>query len=138
MPVSIRILSILGMLVFNCSVAQARAETAPSSPRPCVVQLSDTTIHYQPILTGAPQTTSMESGLVILKPGASGTQHSTKDYEEAIIVISGEGELLIAGGPTLKLAAHSVAYCPTKTVHNIRNTGTTPLKYVYVAAKVVK
>jgi mannose-6-phosphate isomerase-like protein (cupin superfamily) len=80
----------------------------------------------------------MESGVVTLKPGESGTQHSTKDYEEAIVVFSGVGEMVISGGPTLNLTSYSVAYCPRKTVHNVRNIGATPLRYVYVAAKVAK
>ena len=138
MPFVIRVFAILIVFVFSSLQAQVRAQANQSHPQPCVIQLSDTTIHYQPILTGSPQTTSMESGLVILKPGALGTQHSSKNYEEAIIVVSGMGELLISGGPTLKLTTNSVAYVPIETVHNIRNTGTIPLKYIYVAAKAVK
>jgi mannose-6-phosphate isomerase-like protein (cupin superfamily) len=115
-----------------------KAQTGESHPQPCAIQLQDTTTHYQPILTGPPQTTSMESGLVVLGPGKSGTQHSSKGYEEAIIVLSGEGELRIAGGPTIRLKANTVAYCPTKTVHNIHNPGAIPLKYVYVAAKALR
>jgi quercetin dioxygenase-like cupin family protein len=138
MPISFRIRFILGILFSVFVQAQVSCQTDQSSPQPCVVQFSDTTTLYQPVLTGPPQTTSMESGVVTLKPGKSGTQHSTKNYEEAVIVISGEGEMIISGGPTMKLTAHSVAYCPIKTAHNVRNSGTMPLKYVYVAAKVVK
>ena len=89
-----RVFAILIILVVCSFQAQVRAQAEQSNPQPCVVQLSDTTVHYQPILVGSPQTTSMESGLVILKPGSSGSQHSSKSYEEAIIVISGLGELL--------------------------------------------
>jgi mannose-6-phosphate isomerase-like protein (cupin superfamily) len=77
----------------------------------------------------------MESGYVILMPGKSGSRHSSKGYEETLVVISGEGEMVISGGPTLKLVPNSVAYCPTQTEHFIRNTGREPLKYVYVAAR---
>jgi mannose-6-phosphate isomerase-like protein (cupin superfamily) len=79
----------------------------------------------------------MESGLVIVQPGRSIGLHSTKGYEEAIVVFSGNGEMRIPNGRTLKLRPNSVAYCPTNTEHDIFNTGSTPLKYLYVAAKVV-
>jgi mannose-6-phosphate isomerase-like protein (cupin superfamily) len=79
----------------------------------------------------------MESGLVILAPGRSGEQHSSKRYEEALVILSGEGEMRIEGGTTLNLRPNNVAYCPINTVHTIHNSGTTPLKYIYVAAKVV-
>jgi mannose-6-phosphate isomerase-like protein (cupin superfamily) len=46
--------------------------------------------------------------------------------------------MVVSGGPTLKLTPNSVAYCPTQTVHQIKNTGADPLKYVYVAARVTK
>jgi mannose-6-phosphate isomerase-like protein (cupin superfamily) len=134
----IRFVPMLIVVILTCCPARGVAQTNQTRPQPCVVQLSDTTTHYQPILNGPPQTTSMESGLVILGPGKSGRQHSTKGYEEALVVISGMGEMIISGGPTLRLTANSVAYCPTKTEHNIRNIGTVPLKYVYVAAQVLK
>jgi len=135
---TIRRLSILTILTSALVQIQMSAQTDQAMPQPCVVQLNDTTTYYQPLLTGPPQTMSMESGLVILNPGKSGEQHSSKGYEEEIIVISGEGEMRISGGPTLKLRENTVAYCPIRTVHNIHNTGTKPLKYVYVAAKVVE
>jgi mannose-6-phosphate isomerase-like protein (cupin superfamily) len=80
----------------------------------------------------------MEAGLVILMPGKSGSQHSSKGYEEALVIISGEGELVVSGGPILRLTPNSVAYCPTQTVHQIRNSGAEPLKYIYVAAQVTQ
>jgi mannose-6-phosphate isomerase-like protein (cupin superfamily) len=112
--------------------------SAQTIPQPCVIKLSDTTTHHQAILTGPPQTTNMESGLVVLMPGKSGTQHSSKGYEEALVVIAGEGEMVISGGPILKLVSNSVAYCPTQTTHYIKNSGMVPLRYVYVAARVIK
>lgn len=126
---------LLGVAV---SAASAMAETNESTPQPCVIQLSDTTTHYQPILNGAPQTASMEAGFVILMPGKSGSQHSSKGYEEALVIISGEGEMLVSGGLALRLRPNSVAYCPTQTVHQIRNSGAVPLKYIYVAARVAR
>jgi quercetin dioxygenase-like cupin family protein len=126
---------LLGVAVNAASVI---AQPASTAPQPCVIQFSDTTTHYQPLLNGAPQTAGMEAGLVTLMPGQSGSQHSSKGYEEALVIISGEGDMVVSGGPTLKLRPNSIAYCPTQTVHQIKNTGADPLKYVYVAAQVAK
>jgi quercetin dioxygenase-like cupin family protein len=104
-------------------------------PKPFLVQLSDTTSDYQRVFAGPPQTTSMHSGLVVIAPTKSVGKHSTKSYEEAIVVLSGTGEFKITGGPTLQLSPNSVLYCPPNKEHDVVNTGTTPLRYLYIAAK---
>jgi mannose-6-phosphate isomerase-like protein (cupin superfamily) len=133
MPVRHLVLTLL-LCVIQYDASSQDGDTKPEAR---VVALSDTTGHYQPILTGPPHTNSMESGLVILRPGESGSQHSTKSYEEVLIVLSGEGEMRIEAGTILRLNQNTVAYCPVNTVHSIHNVGIVPLKYVYVAAKVV-
>ena len=109
------------------------AQTGP--PKPFVVQLSDTTNDYQQVFAGPPQTKSMHSGLIVLAPSKSVGKHSTKSYEEAVVVLSGTGEFKITGGPTLQLSPNSVVYCPPNKEHDVLNTGTIPLRYVYIAAK---
>jgi oxalate decarboxylase/phosphoglucose isomerase-like protein (cupin superfamily) len=42
----------------------------------------------------------------------------------------------ITGGETLRLAAGYAAYCPSHMEHDVLNTGTGPLQYVYVVAEV--
>jgi mannose-6-phosphate isomerase-like protein (cupin superfamily) len=111
-------------------------QTKPAKPKACVIQLSDTTSSYQRVLGGPPQTATMHSGLVVLLPSKSVGKHSTKKYEEAIFILEGTGEMRIAGGETLKLEPRTVAYCPPHTEHDIENTGTQPLRYLYVAAKI--
>jgi mannose-6-phosphate isomerase-like protein (cupin superfamily) len=130
--------ALLALLSVTFLQTSLEAQTNAPLAHPCVMELQDSTTHYQPILTGPPQTNGMESGFVVINPGMSGSQHSSKGYEEAIIVFSGSVEMRISGGPSVKLKSNSVAYCPTQTIHSIHNTGTIPLKYVYVAAKVIK
>ncbi len=104
-------------------------------PKPYVVQLSDTTSDYQQVFAGPPQTKSMHSGLIVLAPSKSVGKHSTKSYEEAVVVLSGTGEFKITGGPTLQLSPNSVVYCPPNKEHDVLNTGSVPLRYLYIAAK---
>lgn len=111
------------------------AQSRVSNPKPCLVEISDTTTDYQRVLSGPPQTTSMRSGVVVLLPSKSVGKHSTENYEEAVIVLAGSGEMRITGGETLRLKRNSVAYCPPHIEHDVVNTGSQPLRYLYVVAK---
>jgi mannose-6-phosphate isomerase-like protein (cupin superfamily) len=102
-----------------------------------IVELNDKP-EYQRILEGKPQTCGMRSGRVFLEPGKACGQHSTKDHEELLVFLAGEGELQI-GEPTqhlppLTVGAGRAAYIPPRTLHDVRNTGDTPLIYVYCVA----
>jgi len=91
---------------------------------------------YLPILTGPPESVSMESGLVILGPNRTVGNHSTKEHEELLIVLEGEGEMIFSDGSTLPVRRDTALYCPPQTEHDVKNTGTVPLRYVYVVADV--
>ncbi len=77
----------------------------------------------------------MRSGLVVLEPSRSIGVHTTGDYEEVVVVLSGVGEMRLADETALGLAGGSIAYCPPATEHDVVNTGSEPLRYVYVVAK---
>ena len=111
------------------------ARIKDSKPKPLLVELDKSGSDYQRVLKGPPETVTMESGLVVLAPTKSVGKHSTKNYEEALIVLAGSGEMRITGGPTLKLKQNVVAYCPPSTEHDVVNTGSGPLRYLYLVAK---
>jgi quercetin dioxygenase-like cupin family protein len=75
----------------------------------------------------------MRSGLVTLEPGAECGEHSTKSHEELIVCLAGEGEIE-AAGRTTPLAAGHMAYNPPNTLHNVRNSGATPMRYLFIVA----
>ena len=52
----------------------------------------------QKLLSGAPETCGMRSGRVYLSPGQACGLHSTKDREELLVFLSGQGELIIGEG----------------------------------------
>jgi mannose-6-phosphate isomerase-like protein (cupin superfamily) len=91
--------------------------------------------NYTKILGGPPETTCLKSGYINLEPGKSVGMHSTNGYEELIVPLEGEGELLLVGTEPLTLRPGSVLYIPPQTAHDVHNTGTQPLKYIYVVAK---
>ena len=89
---------------------------------------------YQRILEGKPQTFGMRSGRVHLEPGKACGQHSTKNHEELLVFLAGQGELQIGGGARHPVGVGQVAYIPPETVHDVSNTGSAPLVYIYCVA----
>jgi len=102
--------------------------------KPKLISLDPGAKEYMRILGGPPETVTMRSGLVVLEPGTSVGKHNTKNYEEVLVVLEGGGEMMITDGPTLKLKAGSIAYCPPRTEHDVTCTGSAALKYVYIVA----
>jgi mannose-6-phosphate isomerase-like protein (cupin superfamily) len=89
---------------------------------------------YQRLLEGKPQTFGMRAGRVHLAPGQACGQHSTKSQEELLVFLAGHGELLIGGGTRQQVGVGKVAYIPPETLHDVSNTGSEPLVYVYCVA----
>jgi len=103
-------------------------------PMSKIIQLDPTATEYQRILNGPPETMTMRSGYVVLQPGNSVGRHSTETFEEMIVIIDGEGEMVLGDGTVLLLKPYSVAYCPPATEHDVRNTGSGALRYLYVVS----
>jgi oxalate decarboxylase/phosphoglucose isomerase-like protein (cupin superfamily) len=87
-----------------------------------------------PLLSGSPETTGMRSGFVRLVPGKTVGWHTTGPNEEALVILHGTGAVLIDGQANRTVAAPALAYIPPTTRHNVQNTGTETLEYVYVVA----
>lgn len=76
----------------------------------------------------------MKSGLVELAHGESVGKHSTGQHEEILIVLLGKGEMAFADGSKLPLEGGHALYCPPETEHNVTNSGSDELRYVYVVS----
>jgi len=88
------------------------------------------------LLKGTPQTSGMRGGSVSLKPGESVGWHSTGDNEEALTILHGSGAAKIEGHADVPLHEKLLAYIPPATRHNVINTGSEALEYVWVVAPV--
>jgi len=75
---------------------------------------------------------ALRSGKVVLAEGENVGRHNTGGFEEVIIVLEGQGELLTAGGEKLGFEKDTALYIPPDTEHDVKNTGRGLLKYVYV------
>lgn len=100
----------------------------------CVLHFAAEVDTRRTLLGGPGLAEGMRSGVVSLEPGQAVGRHSTRSREELIVVLEGSGELVVDGGDTLRLAAGSGAYVPPEQEPDVVNTGTGPLRYVYVVA----
>jgi mannose-6-phosphate isomerase-like protein (cupin superfamily) len=113
-----------------------RGESAMTTKlKPTIVALDRDATEYLRILGGPPESVTMRSGYVVILPEKSVGRHNTEGYEEMVVVLDGEGEMLFGDGSVLRLKPFIVAYCPPDTEHDVCNTGDKPLRYVYVVAR---
>ena len=104
-----------------------------SSAKAFTVELNDQP-EFQRLLPGEPQTHGMKSGRVYLEPGKSCGQHSTKGNEELLVFLAGQGLVHIGDSDQLAVSAGKVAYIPPQTLHDVENTGSQALAYIYCVA----
>ena len=91
------------------------------------------------LLSGPPETVTMRSGLITLEPGKSVGRHSTNGNEEIVVVLRGKGEMRFWNGhPPVPMEGGMAVYGPPDTEHDVVNTGTEPLQYVFVVARAAK
>ena len=119
-----------------CGLGTAMAAAAPGQgPQPLTIPLAGQRQSVN-LLTGVPQTAGMRSGFVRLRPGESVGWHTSGRHEETLVILRGKGAALVEGQARREFAAPAVAYIPPNTRHNVQNTGTGVLEYVYVVAPV--
>ena len=132
-PTMLLILS-LSLLSSMPLVLRLFAQTLQPAPRKALILPLQCEAGDCPLLTGAPQTSGMRSGFVRLKPGASVGWHSTAASEEQLVILHGRGEAQIESQAGKAFAAPAAVYIPPATRHNVTNTGSDLLEYVYVVA----
>ena len=115
----------------------ATGVTLAQSDKPAAkaVPLQQKAAGYQELLSGPPVSAGMKSGLVVLAPGKSVGKHSTGDHEEMVIVLEGAGQMVLADGRRVDMSPAAVAYSPPGTEHDITNTGSGLLRYIYVVSR---
>ena len=126
--------------IFALVVYQSHAQlsdTTKINPQPKHVILNLDSSTYQRVIA-PPASLGIHSGLVTLKPGETVGHHNTDDYDEMIIIFSGEGQMSFEDGQKFNLKFGEVAYCPPHTEHDMKNIETTLLKYLYIATKTKK
>ncbi len=90
---------------------------------------------YQPVVGKTGDTVGIKSGSVVLPPGKSVGEHVTLGKEEVIVILEGTARIFCAGKKPFPAARGSVVYIPPETKHDVINSGSGPLQYVYVVSK---
>jgi quercetin dioxygenase-like cupin family protein len=121
------------LILFFVFLHLANAQTTSLKPRLTIVD--ESAVASMDILKGAPETVTMRSGYVVLAPGQSVGKHSTKGYEEVVIALKGSGEMRTTNGDTLRIKPYTLSYCPPMTEHDVVNTGTDSLRYIWLVAR---
>ena len=127
-------LVIFGAIAFFCvgSIPSFSAEPASGKPSAKVIELDTHGKDYLQLLGGPPESVTMQSGLVVLAPQHSVGKHSTHQREELLVVLEGKGEMIFKDKSFLPVEANHAVYCPPHTEHDVKNTCTSVLRYVYV------
>jgi len=102
--------------------------------QPFVLTLPNDGSGYRSLLK-PPRAVNLRSGLVWLEPGRDVGLHSTEGNEEMLVILEGDGALECEGCGRLGMAGGQIAYVPPDTRHNVFNTGTGPLRYIYIVSR---
>lgn len=89
---------------------------------------------YQRLLKKELGTFGIASGHVMLKPGENIGGHTTGGREEIIIVLKGRGEARVDKDIILEIDDSLILYIPPETNHDIKNTGSEILRYIFITA----
>jgi mannose-6-phosphate isomerase-like protein (cupin superfamily) len=103
------------------------------SPKPKIVKLEPGE-RYQRLFNKDTGTCGMKAGHVILKKEEEIGEHSTNAMEEALVILKGKGLLIINKKEELGFEQDSVLYIPPCTLHNVKNTGSGILEYVFITS----
>jgi len=76
----------------------------------------------------------LRSGLVTLKPRESIGEHKTEKKEEVIVILKGSALIHYGKNRKIKAPQNTFVYIPPETVHNVTNSGSSKLRYLYVTA----
>jgi len=87
---------------------------------------------FKRLLKGPPSTFGLKAGLVTLKPQESVGEHTTKEKEEAVIILKGKAEIVCGCQTKFIVKRNSLVYIPRQTFHNVKNIGRGLLRYIYI------
>lgn len=88
-------------------------------------------------LLGDSSKKGLRAGLVVLKPKESVGEHKTEHKEEVIIILNGSATIYYGKNKKIKAPQDTFVYIPPETLHDVKNSGSRILRYLYVTAQLV-
>ena len=76
---------------------------------------------------------NLDVGIVDIEPGCATGMH-VRDFEEVIVMLAGQGQIVAAGGEVATLNKNDCVLIPAGTVHKHVNCTDKPLKQLYIFA----
>lgn len=86
-------------------------------------------------LLGDSSKKGLRAGLVVLKPKESVGEHKTEHKEEVIIILNGSATIYYGKNKKIKAPQNTFVYIPPETLHDVKNSGSKILRYLYVTAR---
>jgi len=86
------------------------------------------------LLGDSSKTKGLRSGLVTLKPQEEIGAHKTENKEEVIIILEGSALIYYGKNKKIRASQNTFVYIPPETTHNVKNSGSKTLRYLYVTA----
>lgn len=103
--------------------------------KPFVLSLSENTNNLRtPILT-VENAKKMKSEMIVLHSGEEVGAHNTNEKEELIVVLEGKATVEIDGQVFSEVKSGSVTYIPSRTLHNVKNSADSKLRYIYIVSQ---
>ena len=124
---------VLSLIIYSSGCSNNQTQNSCAKPK--AIKLDTDGKDYLNILGGPPESIKMRAGLVVLQPNKTVGKHSTEKYEELIVVLEGKGEMIINNSEKMEMESGYAYYCPPNTEHDIANTDSTQLRYIYVVSK---
>lgn len=87
---------------------------------------------YRRLLDPQTESFGLKSGCVVLSSGERVGLHNTSQKEEIIFVLEGTGIFHAEKSQKIPIEKNSFIYCPPNTEHDVENTGSIPLRYIFV------
>jgi len=130
------LISIVGFSIIDKEMVYSQViNTNDKYPHPKIIYFHPDSNQYQSLLDEEKDSVVFCSGVITLEPNKTGKLHSTKIYEEIIIPLQGEGQVLINDNIKLDIKYGKIAFIPTHMEHQVVNTGKINFKYIYITTK---
>ena len=100
------------------------------------IKALDSSRKFKRLFGNSKKQKGLAMGLVVIKKGDSVGIHNTGDREEILVVLQGKAQVNISG-KRFMLKDGMMLYIPPNTLHNVGNTYTRLLKYLYVTAAAI-
>lgn len=91
---------------------------------------------YQRLVSKEFGSFGIKAGHVILRPGENIGEHTTGNREEIIVILKGKGEARIGKTDAVNIKKNEVLYIPPQAEHDIKNTGSGILEYIFITSEV--